>query len=257
LRWPTRRTGTIEQNTAAGTHYAWAETGPSATPRDGPRYPMPPSRDRLRWCAWCSMWRRSGQPRPPPGELCQERHRRCSPVRQNRRDAEKHARSPHPPRLRAGSSSPAMCGRGCQLLDCTPGEADEGAAGCRPRPGWRVGPSPGAKTGASAAGRRRAGRARLGLPRSTSTLTDCKGFRRSAGVNRQALGSPRERTPRRRTWGSRAARNSDPPANGTLPPLAAALRQAKFAVPQICHGWLSRHRQILDKLIFINGAGDF
>jgi hypothetical protein len=21
-------------------------------------------------------------------------------------------------------------------------------------------------------------------------------------------------------------------------------------VPQICHGWLSRHRQILDKLIF-------
>jgi hypothetical protein len=32
--------------------------------------------------------RRPGQPRPAPGELCQERHRRCSPVRQNRRDAE-------------------------------------------------------------------------------------------------------------------------------------------------------------------------
>jgi hypothetical protein len=28
-------------------------------------------------------------------------------------------------------------------------------------------------------------------------------------------------------------------------------------MPQICHGWLSRHRQILDKLIFINGAGIF
>ena len=142
LRWPTRRTGTIEQNTAAGTHYAWAETGPSATPRDGPRYPMPPSRDRLRWCAWCSMWRRSGQPRPPPGELCQERHRRCSPVRQNRRDAEKHARSPHPPRLRAGSSLSRNVRE--RVPTRTPGEAGEGAAGCRPRPGWRVGPSPAA-----------------------------------------------------------------------------------------------------------------